>query len=826
MAKTRIERIEQYLKEQTRLLIQNGQVEQVGIDALNCALDLNLDRANVSKDLNKLWKEGKVIKIQGKPVYYLDYNVLNQYFPDHFFPSVISKNEKFYNYLNKTNTSEASLTSTDEEIDPLDSLIGASGSLSEILVNAKSAIAYPPHGIYCMIHGNAGVGKTLLANRMVKYACQIKNLEKIPFLTLHCQNYQDNPSLFTDTLLGSSKKTIGKTSQGALNQCENGILLLEQIEFLPFSCQNLLSTIMTQKKYIPLHQQDDQPLRTMIIATTEKHENDLAIRSLSQIIPIHLHLQDIDNRGIYEKIEFILDLFTEEAVHTGTTIRVHKDIIALFAAKRFPNNIVQMRNEIQISCSKAYLQTANPKMKTVYITYQSLSLEMLSQSENTQALTSSILRLLSCIPTDYLQFDSNGTSTAATIFKNAPTAFDEHRLRQFVDEFNINVNDLDDIDNYVRENISVLKDCPNPQLEAIKRNINPFVYQITLQKIMEREQFVNLKNNPKLLYGILLHISNYLTRIEHEKSIPTEKQKSVTEQIYHDEYLCAKEIYQTFGNIYNITPSEREIDFLASYLAISNQWINHVNIAILLICHGDSIATQMVDYVHRVVEGTYYVDCINYTSSIQLNDCLELACLKVAELNRGAGVLIVCDMEPLTSIGEYVYRQTRIPTRTISGITLPGFIRIVEQSTSSFNNLDTIRIEHVQKEEPTQETKVTSSTFLDQIRDRIIAKTVSFIDTHKAVSILNTCLQETLKELEIPYTVVIAIKYLCHCTNMLERVIKNEPWDFQKLNIFMQQNYHIMHVIEHKLEYAADSFGIKIPSSEIAYVAQIFLLEV
>ena len=39
--------------------------------------------------------------------------------------------------------------------------------------------------------------------------------------------------------------------------------------------------------------------------------------------------------------------------------------------------------------------------------------------------------------------------------------------------------------------------------------------------------------------------------------------------------------------------------------------------------------------------------------------------------------------------------------------------------------------------------------------------------------ILATCLQNTLQELEIDYSDVLAIKYLCHCSNMLERVIRN-----------------------------------------------------
>ena len=75
------------------------------------------------------------------------------------------------------------------------------------------------------------------------------------------------------------------------------------------------------------------------------------------------------------------------------------------------------------------------------------------------------------------------------------------------------------------------------------------------------------------------------------------------------------------------------------------------------------------------------------------------------------------------------------------------------------------------------------------------------------------------------YTDVLAIKYLCHCTNMLERIIRNETWDYQKSHLFMKENSYMIHVIEHGLEFAANSFSIKIPLSELIYVTQIFLPE-
>ena len=54
MSKTRLDKIKSYLRTKTIQLIKTDSLNQNGIDALNCALDLGFDRANVSRDLNML----------------------------------------------------------------------------------------------------------------------------------------------------------------------------------------------------------------------------------------------------------------------------------------------------------------------------------------------------------------------------------------------------------------------------------------------------------------------------------------------------------------------------------------------------------------------------------------------------------------------------------------------------------------------------------------------------------------------------------------------------------------------------------------------------
>lgn len=820
---SRQSKIQNYIHELTEKIIFENLFEEIcGADASNCSLDLHLDRANVSKEMNTLWKNGDLIKIHGRPVYYLDYQSLITHYPDSFFPSIINKSESITNYLKSTGKQRIQNT-PDIKIESLDNMIGADGTLSDVILNARSACSYPPNGIPCLITGNTGVGKTMLASRMFDYICQQRN-KTVPFVTLYCQNYENNSSLFTDVLLGNDHKGNQKSKQSIFEQCEDGIILFEQIEHLPYSSQNLLATILKKKMYQPSSSPSLLPLNAMVIITSSLSDTNPEISAITNAVPVHLHLLDIDQRGVYEKLELIMSLLQQEALDTGISIKVHKDIITLFAMQKYPNNISDLRNEIQIACSKAFLNTSVKKNSSIYLTYQCLSLNMLNNSQESSTNNARIISLLSCIPINYLQFNSDGTSTASEIFSNAPSVFKEHRISQFIDEFKIDINDLDNIESYVNENINVLKDCPDAQLQGLRNAINPYVMQVTLRKLQERKKYKLLKNEYQLLYGILLHITNYLKRIPYSQKSQEMNETSITDKIYPEEYSLANDIYTSFGQTYSFSPSPREIDFLASYLAIANQWAKRTTVSILVICHGSSIATQLVNYVKSSIKGNYSIDAINYDENMQLNDCLELACLKASTLNKGVGVLIACDMEPLTSIGDHVFRQTGIPSRTISNVTLSSLITLVQQSMSAINDIDSLA--SGMKDIEPQPSNSPKNSFIEQIRTRIIDKTVSFINTQKAVDVLQTCLNNTLHELSIPYSDAIAVKYICHCTNMLERIIKNECWEYPKIKHFYEENTYLIHVIEHNLEYAGNSFSIKIPVTELAYVSEIFLFEI
>lgn len=85
-----------------------------GVTAKDIALALSLDRANVSRYLNELYKENQLEKITGRPVLYQS----------------IAVNENEQEEYSKMNA--------------FSRLIGYEASLKEVVQQAKAAILYPP----------------------------------------------------------------------------------------------------------------------------------------------------------------------------------------------------------------------------------------------------------------------------------------------------------------------------------------------------------------------------------------------------------------------------------------------------------------------------------------------------------------------------------------------------------------------------------------------------------------------------------------------------------------------------------------------------------
>ncbi len=192
-------------------------------------------------------------------------------------------------------------------------------------------------------------------------------------------------------------------------------------------------------------------------------------------------------------------------------------------------------------------------------------------------------------------------------------------------------------------------------------------------------------------------------------------------------------------------------------------------------------------------------------------------------VNQGSGVLILTDMTPFTSLQSAVYEATGIKTAVMTGLNLPMLIKIVDELRSSDANY-TISLDAFENfENPVIENEASNSQFIQRLTDDFLGEILTFINPQKAVDTLLVSLNGILDELHIQSDESILVKFITHTTSMLERVIRKEPLDYQKLKSFTKEHSKLIQLIENHLRYVNETFGIQIPPSELAYITEIFI---
>lgn len=223
----RLDKVYEKMKELSRAQVALYGQEIQGVTALDISEALNLERANVSKDLNKLVSEGKAFKINTRPVLFFSTVVIEEKFglelPTTSFESMVE-----FKLLFKGRK--------EVEEQAFRSLVGAAGSLKEAVKKAQAAILYPPNGLTTLITGETGVGKSLFAENMFQYAKKREIIqENAPFIIFNCADFADNQQLLLSHLFGYKKGAFtgaDSDSRGLVDAAKDGFLFLDEVHRL------------------------------------------------------------------------------------------------------------------------------------------------------------------------------------------------------------------------------------------------------------------------------------------------------------------------------------------------------------------------------------------------------------------------------------------------------------------------------------------------------------------------------------------------------------------------------------------------------------------
>lgn len=610
-----------------------------GLSAVEIAHTLKLSRANVSNDLNKLCTEGKVSKSSGRPV--------------------------LFNPIDNIEYNEGE--------SKIDRFTRENQSLYTAVEQAKAAILYPPKGMHVLILGETGVGKSMFAGLIHQYAIEMKRMEeKAPFVTFNCADYANNPQLLISQLFGTKKGAYtGADSDkiGLIEKADGGILFLDEVHRLPPEGQEMFFTFMDKGTFRKLGETETERRADVLIvsATTESPESTL-LKTFTRRIPMVIKIPSLSERTMEERFYLISNFYREESFRLDREIMVSINSMRAFLSYYCPNNIGQLKTDIQLACAKAYVDFVSKKKQYIKINSTDLPTYVREglyiQTEHRQ-----IFNKLIGINKRYCVFNKleNNSLLEKQNYEDSIYDMIDHRIDELRDK-GIQGETLQkemekDIEDYFTRYIY----CQNRNVDITNlESIIPEEIVKTVQDIISfSEEKLNRTLSQRAYYGIAVHISNSLERIKRNKLIVNPKLNSIRTE-FGSEFNVALDCLKIIERSLDVTMPIDEAGFLAMFFVYDEKDIemNNSYVKVIVVAHGSSTAASMAEVANKLL-GINNVIGIN--APLEEKPKIVLSRLKNYIIEHGikSDVLLLVDMGSLTTFGEEVEKDICINVKTI-----------------------------------------------------------------------------------------------------------------------------------------------------------------
>lgn len=646
-----------------------------GITASELSNFMNLDRANVSRYLNQLYKNGTVNKSDGHPVQY----------------SCVKNIEDNEEKSTKRGNKEAKRNT-------LDTLVGAKFSLQMPIQQAKAAILYPPRGLHTLILGETGVGKSLFAEAMYNFAIESKVVNKTaPLIRFNCADYADNPQLVMGQIFGVKKGAYtGADSdrEGLLKKADGGILFLDEIHRLSPQGQEMLFTYIDKGHFRVLG--DTEKLvhvEAQIIAATTEDPQSFLLKTFTRRIPMVVTLPSLKEKNIKERYYLLREFIENESKRVQKNIYINKSALISFLLYDCPNNIGQLKSDIQLSCARAFLKYKAKNKDYILLEQEDLHQRVKMGLMKLQDYRDEVDEILSNMG-DVLKFSYKDKIEMLEYESSLEEIKDEamfyDRIEQKIEELKndgIEEKEIDeilniDIEEYFRKYI---RDLPEKfRKDEISKVVDVDIVDIVEEILLYASKKLNRDYDEKVYFGLALHIQGSLERIRKGIKILHPKLNFIRGE-YAKEFIVSMEVASILDKRFEIEIPLDEIGYITMFLA-SNPYekdkYKEERVGVLVIMHGHSTASSMVEVANSLI-GEDYVRALDMPLSMKAEDMYKIAMEKVKSIDTGKGVFLLVDMGSLTNFADMIKDEIGINVKAIDMVTT---LLVIEAGRKALND--------------------------------------------------------------------------------------------------------------------------------------------
>ncbi|MDD7796147.1 sigma-54-dependent transcriptional regulator [Clostridium sp. 'White wine YQ'] len=646
-----------------------------GVSASDISSALGLDRANVSSDLNKLSEEGKIIKIKGKPVLFTPQEA-------------------------------------NEEESSLDKFASKNGSLFSAVEQAKAAILYPPKGMNILILGETGVGKSMFAGLIHKYAIEMESMGKdSPFITFNCADYANNPQLLIGQIFGSKKGSYtGADSDrvGLIEKANGGILFLDEVHRLTPEGQEMFFTFMDKGTFRRLGETESERSANVLIisATTENPESTL-LKTFTRRIPMIIRIPSLNERSLEERFNLICEFLREESFRLDKTIMVSVNSMKALSSYNCPNNIGQLKTDVQLACAKAYADYVSRKKKEMKINTMELPV-YIRQGLYSAVEHRQLWNKLIGINNRYCIFDNDSEQVLFQEEQGEVSIYDMIDLRvhelksRGIDSEELEKEMGRDIEEYFNNYIySVNKKRDISNLESV---IDKEVINIVQQIVSYCEEGLNRTLSEKIYYGMAVHIANSIERIRKNQKIVNPQLNTVRTE-HKKEFNIALNCLKIIDRVMDVSMPIDEAAFLAMFLVYDDRNVEKQDneVKVIVVAHGASTATSMADATNKLLGANYAIG-INAPIEEKPQKVINRLKTFIIQSKIESDILFLVDMGSLTTFGGELQEELGIRTKTLPLVSTLHVIEATRRAMLGYSleevYQETLRVNTLLEDEP------------------------------------------------------------------------------------------------------------------------------
>lgn len=579
---------------------------------------LCISRNLASQYLNEGFKEGHLLKISTRPVYFLDKEVIREtcagmgQVPDEFLD--LDEFREFMNrHLRKGKNFEQA--------------VGYNFLLKSSIEKCRVAVDYPPAGLPLYIEGAKGTGKSFLARLSYCYA---KDTGVIPetaqywVIRPESVKKQQKDGQSYGELLEKQLSQIGK----------DDFVVFEHYDEMPEECRLAVLDLVEHR------QTEEGRLRGRYILTLQDRNCYEAYRK--KLTFIRVTLPELAERSQAEKEMLICHFLKKEEQRFGKTIVVSEQAYEILSQYLFEGNIGELEQCIRTLCARAFSDSR--KEKELKIDLLMLPRELLRGIQ---------VRVR-------MRMDEERFLTVKDLMEESEVYREIRLYSQVLEKFSMYYESRCSYQEFLEDSSGILDEYSEYILfRRIQENEKLRLIEQVLIKIFDyiRSIYnVDVPNSFVLTFSRWVYYSGILNEMMkdwyevHEKEL--NRLLEVLQKESKSEMLIAREIAALIRQNLDVSLSAAELITLTILLNRIQHAHDTLPVQAFIICHGYATASSIADVCNKVLKKHIFhaIDMPYEMSVLEVGKQLR----NILYYNENRDILLLVDLGSLENIEDVI----------------------------------------------------------------------------------------------------------------------------------------------------------------------------